>query len=99
MIILFQDNVKPMPKKWRAGPQAINRAPGSTAGNGGICPVVRTKGVSGRVNRRKAILQAAETLILERGLSGVTTRQISRDAGCSEGALYVHFHGRLELLL
>jgi AcrR family transcriptional regulator len=61
--------------------------------------VVRTKDVSSRVNRRKAILQAAEKLILERGLSGVTTRQISREAGCSEGALYVHFRGRLELLL
>jgi len=61
--------------------------------------VVRTKDVSGRVNRRKVILQAAEKLIRARGLSGVTTRQISREAGCSEGALYVHFHGRLELLL
>lgn len=34
-----------------------------------------------------------------RGLSGVTTRQISQEVGCSEGALYVHFKGRLELLL
>ena len=34
-----------------------------------------------------------------RGLSGVTTRQISREVGCSEGALYVHFKGRLQLLL
>ena len=34
-----------------------------------------------------------------RGLSGVTTRQISQEVGCSEGALYVHFRGRLELLL
>ena len=34
-----------------------------------------------------------------RGLSGVTTRQISKEVGCSEGALYVHFKGRLELLL
>ena len=33
------------------------------------------------------------------GLSGVTTRQISKEVGCSEGALYVHFKGRLELLL
>jgi AcrR family transcriptional regulator len=38
-------------------------------------------------------------LILSRGLSGVTTRQISKEVGCSEGALYVHFRGRLELLL
>jgi AcrR family transcriptional regulator len=61
--------------------------------------MVRTKGVSGKINRRKTILRAAEKLILARGLSGVTTRRISREAGCSEGALYVHFHGRLELLL
>lgn len=33
------------------------------------------------------------------GLSGVTTRQISKEVGCSEGALYVHFKGRLELFL
>jgi len=33
------------------------------------------------------------------GLSGVTTRRISKEVGCSEGALYVHFKGRLELLL
>jgi AcrR family transcriptional regulator len=33
------------------------------------------------------------------GLTGVTTRQISKEVGCSEGALYVHFKGRLELLL
>jgi len=34
-----------------------------------------------------------------RGLSGVTTREISREVGCSDAALYVHFRGRLELLL
>ena len=33
------------------------------------------------------------------GLSGVTTRRISQEVGCSEGALYVHFEGRLELLI
>ena len=59
----------------------------------------RTQRASRKTNRRKAILRAAESLILAHGLSGVTTRQISRQAGCSEGALYVHFNGRLELLL
>ena len=34
-----------------------------------------------------------------RGLTGVTTRQIAKEVGCSEGALYVHFKGRLELFL
>lgn len=54
---------------------------------------------TGKVNRRSDILRAAEKLLHSRGLSGVTTRQISRQVGCSEGALYVHFKGRLELLL
>ena len=50
-------------------------------------------------NRRSEILRAAEKLMHSRGLSGVTTRQISEEVGCSEGALYVHFKGRLDLLL
>ena len=54
---------------------------------------------TGKVNRRSDILKAAETLLRSRGLSGVTTRQIAQTAGCSEAALYVHFQGRLELLL
>lgn len=37
--------------------------------------------------------------MLTKGLTGVTTRQISEEVGCSEGALYVHFKGRVELLL
>jgi AcrR family transcriptional regulator len=53
----------------------------------------------GKLNRRSEILRAAEKLMRSRGLSGVTTRQISHEVGCSEGALYVHFKGRLELLL
>jgi len=54
---------------------------------------------SGRVNRRSQILRAAEKLMHSRGLTGVTTRQISKEVGCSEAALYFHFKGRLELLL
>jgi AcrR family transcriptional regulator len=54
---------------------------------------------SGKVNRRSEILRAAEMLMHSRGLTGVTTREISREVGCSEGALYFHFKGRLELLL
>ena len=52
-----------------------------------------------KVNRRSEILQAAEMLMRSRGLTGVTTREISQKVGCSEGALYFHFKGRLELLL
>ena len=54
---------------------------------------------SAKINRRSEILEAAEKLMISHGLSGVTTRQISQEVGCSEGALYVHFKGRLELLL
>jgi AcrR family transcriptional regulator len=54
---------------------------------------------SRKVNRRSEILRAAEMLMHSRGLSGVTTREISQEVGCSEGALYFHFKGRLELLL
>src|SRR5208283_3116875 len=60
---------------------------------------MKKKNGSGKADRRTAILQAAEELMLSRGLSGVTTRQIAEEAGCSEGALYVHFKSRLELLL
>ena len=61
--------------------------------------MVRTKDIPGKINRRKEILQAAEKLMLQHGLSGVTTRQISQEVGCSEGALYVHYDSRLNLLL
>ena len=54
---------------------------------------------TGKINRRSDILRATEKLMRSHGLSGVTTRQISKEVGCSEGALYVHFKGRLELLL
>ena len=50
-------------------------------------------------NRRAEILSATGKLFRSRGLSGVTTRQIAEAVGCSEGALYVHFKGRLDLLL
>jgi AcrR family transcriptional regulator len=61
--------------------------------------MVKNKPTTSRINRRKDILEAAKKLMLSRGLSGVTTRRISRLVGCSDGALYVHFKGRLELLL
>jgi AcrR family transcriptional regulator len=65
----------------------------------GGTPMAASTKRSGKVNRRSEILRAAEMLMHSRGLSGVTTRQISKEVGCSEGALYFHFKGRLELLL
>ena len=52
-----------------------------------------------RVNRRDQILSATEKILRSRGLSGATTRLIAEPVGCTEGALYVHFKGRVELLL
>jgi AcrR family transcriptional regulator len=45
------------------------------------------------------MVAATETLLRERGLGGVTTRAIAEAVPCSEGAIYVHFKDRLELLL
>ena len=42
---------------------------------------------------------AAETLLRERGLNGMTTRAIAQAVPCSEGAIYVHFKDRLSLIL
>src|SRR5690242_12872035 len=67
-------------------------------GTGGTSMAARKKR-SGKDSRRGEILQAAETIMRSRGLTGVTTREISKVVGCSEGALYFHFKGRLELLL
>jgi AcrR family transcriptional regulator len=56
------------------------------------------KSQAAKPNRRHEIVAATERLIRSRGLSVVTTRQISQEVGCSEGALYVHFKNRAELL-
>ena len=57
------------------------------------------KPTRGRPSRRPEILAATEKLIRTQGLAAVTTRAIAQEAGCSEAALYVHFKGRLQLLL
>jgi len=53
----------------------------------------------GRVNRRSQIVAATEKLLRTRGLANATTRAIAEEAGCSEGAIYVHFRNRMELLM
>lgn len=53
----------------------------------------------GRPSRRAEIVTAAERLVRERGVSGVTTRAIAESVPCSEGAIYVHFADRVDLLL
>lgn len=44
-------------------------------------------------------MTAAERLLNERGLNGMTTRAIAEAVPCSEGAIYVHFKDRLSLIL
>jgi AcrR family transcriptional regulator len=53
----------------------------------------------GRPSRKPEIVRATEELLRTRGLASVTTRAIAQHVGCSEGAIYVHFTGRHELLL
>lgn len=53
----------------------------------------------GRPSRRSEIVKAAEKLLNERGLNGMTTRAIAEAVPCSEGAIYVHFKDRLSLIL
>jgi AcrR family transcriptional regulator len=62
-------------------------------------PNPKTKPTSRRTNRRDQIVAAAEQLLRTNGLAAVTTRQVAAQVGCSEAAIYVHFKGRLELLL
>lgn len=46
---------------------------------------------------RQKILDAAEKLILLKGLARVTTKEIAREVGLSEGALYRHFDHKEEI--
>ena len=46
---------------------------------------------------RRKILDAAEKLLLLKGLTRVTTKEIARETGLSEGALYRHFDHKEEI--
>ena len=54
--------------------------------------------VSG-VERREQIIQAAISIMAERGLPGTTTRLIAEKVGISEPALYKYFPGKKEIIL
>lgn len=47
---------------------------------------------------RSDLVDATERLLRTRGMSRLTTREIAREAGCSDGALYTHFAGKAELV-
>jgi AcrR family transcriptional regulator len=46
---------------------------------------------------REQILAAAEECIRTQGMARVTTKDIARKAGCSEGSIYNHFADKLDL--
>lgn len=48
---------------------------------------------------RRRILDAASRVIRARGLAHMTTREVAREAGLSEAALYKYFHDKDELFL
>lgn len=52
---------------------------------------------SWETDARTAILDAAERVIAEVGVSGATTREIAKGARCADGTLYVHFESRFAL--
>lgn len=52
-----------------------------------------------RPNLRRRIVDAADLVIRDRGLSGATTREIARAAGCAEGSIYVHFADKTDLVI
>ncbi|NSC23324.1 TetR/AcrR family transcriptional regulator [Streptomyces albus subsp. chlorinus] len=48
---------------------------------------------------RERILDAAHHLLRTLGLARTTTKEIAREAGCSEAALYKHFSGKEEIFV
>lgn len=48
--------------------------------------------------RRDELLEAAETLIVERGLSALTVDDVTSRAGVAKGTFYIHFSSKGELL-
>lgn len=48
---------------------------------------------------RRRIIEAADALIREHGITGATTREIARLADCAEGSIYVHFEDKIDLVI
>jgi AcrR family transcriptional regulator len=51
------------------------------------------------LDTRQRILDAAAQVIRTKGLTGATTKEIARQAGCSEGTLYNYFDTKVDLFL
>lgn len=55
--------------------------------------------LTGGALTRSRILDAAAALMTTIGLSRTTTKEIAREAGCSEAALYKHFRNKEEIFV
>ncbi|MFF2806490.1 TetR/AcrR family transcriptional regulator [Streptomyces sp. NPDC058000] len=55
--------------------------------------------LSGGALTRSRILDAAAALMTSVGLAHATTKQIAKEAGCSEAALYKHFRSKEEIFV
>ncbi|MGD3110055.1 TetR/AcrR family transcriptional regulator [Streptomyces sp. YGL11-2] len=55
--------------------------------------------LSGGALTRSRILDAAAALMASVGLTRTTTKQIAKEAGCSEAALYKHFRNKEEIFV
>ena len=51
------------------------------------------------MNTRTKLLNAAQEMLLQRGIARMTVRDIAVRAGVSDGALYTHFSGKDELIV
>jgi AcrR family transcriptional regulator len=51
------------------------------------------------ITTRQRLLDAAERVILTKGLAAASTREIAREAGCADGTLYNHFADRADLFV
>src|SRR5690242_16526813 len=48
---------------------------------------------------RARIVDAAERIVVTDGVVAATTKAVSREAGCAEGTLYVHFPDRVAIFV
>lgn len=46
---------------------------------------------------RQQLIEAASRIMADQGVSGLTTKEVARAAGRSEGSIYNHFRDKLEL--
>ncbi len=51
------------------------------------------------IDTRSRIIQAAAAIMYQKGIARATTKEIARQAGCSEGNLYNHFGSKQEIFL